>query len=308
MAAAQHLITSIREFDINKLTFDEPVVNKRGGKQVNIRYDGHPWVQQYPLMLTWGVNEWADDSGGYVKYDHNLQFEAGKSQSQVVLLDILKQVDEKIMTYASENGKKWFGKKMSRPVVEALFYPTLKYRKDKETGEADLSSQPSWKHKIPCYDSRFNVEVYDMNRQPLYLPPKYGKALEGNKAPGQGTDTTPIDFIPKASHCKGLARCQGIWFAGGKFGVTWQELQTQVRPPARLVGSGTCFVADDDDDDFESYLAQKEAEEEVEEEIAEIAQAADEEDDEEEEEVVQAAPEPKKKKKVVRRKKKVATE
>lgn len=309
MSQAQHLITSVRNFDIDKLTFDEPVVNKRGGKQVNIRYDGHPWVQQYPLMLTWGGNEWADEQGGYTKYDHSLQFESGRSQTQVILLDILKQVEEKILDYGTENGKKWFGKKMSRPVLEALFYPMLKYRKDKETGEPDMSADPTWKHKIPCYDGRFQIEVYDMNRQPLYLPPKYGKGVEGNKAPGQSSDSTPIDFIPKAAHCKGLARCGGIWFAGGKFGVTWQELQTQVRPPARLVGSGTCFVADDDDDDFEEYLEKKEAEAEVEEEIAGIAEAAadeDEYDEEEEEEVVVAAP-VKKKKKVVRRKKKATS-
>lgn len=306
MSQAQHLITSVRQFDINKLTFDEPVVNKRGGKQVNVRYDGHPWVQQFPLMLTWGANEWADETTGYTKYDHNLQFEAGRSSTQVLLMDILKQVEEKILLSAETHGKKWFGKKMSRPVLEALFYPMLKYRKDKDTGEPDMTAQPTWKHKIPCYDGRFNVEVYDMNRAPMYLPPKFGKGLEGNKAPGQSSDTTPVDFIPKASHCKGLARCGGIWFAGGKFGCTWQELQIQIRPPARLVGSGTCFVADDDEDDFEEYLEKKEAEEEVEDEIAEIAEAAavdDEDEDEVEEEVVEAAPKPKKKK-IVRRKKK----
>ena len=36
-------------------------------------------------------------------------------------------------------AKKWFGKKMSREVVDALMYPMLKHPKDKETGEPDLT-------------------------------------------------------------------------------------------------------------------------------------------------------------------------
>ena len=55
--------------------------------------------------------------------------------------------------------------------------------------------------------------------------------------------------MPKASHVKGLVRCNGMWFAGGKCGVTWQLVQIQVRPPTRLVGSGNCHIMDDSDDD-----------------------------------------------------------
>ena len=75
--------------------------------------------------------------------------------------------------------------------------------------------------------------------KPLYLPPKYGKGDEGNKAPNQDPTSTPVDFVPKASYIKGLIRCNGMWFAGGKCAATWQLVQIQVRPPTRLVGSGS---------------------------------------------------------------------
>ena len=105
------------------------------------------------------------------------------------------------------------------------------------------------KLKVPFWEGRFNVEIYDMDRKALYLPPKYGKGDEGNKAPNQDATSTPVDFVPKASYVKGLIRCNGMWFAGGKCGVTWQLVQIQVRPPTRLVGSGNCHIMDDSDDD-----------------------------------------------------------
>jgi hypothetical protein len=150
-----------------------------------------------------------------------------------------------------------------------------------------------------------------MDRKALYLPPKYGQGHEGNKATDQSSDTTPRDFVPKASHVKGLIRCGGMWFAGGKCGVTWQLVQINARPPTRLVGSGTCHVPDDsDDDELLDALEQKDKEQT--EDVDEYQPTFDSggskvesEDDEEEEEEEEKSPTPKpKKKKVVRRKKK----
>ena len=62
-------------------------------------------------------------------------------------------------------------------------------------------------------------------------------------------ESTPRDFVPKASHVKGLIKCTGLWFAGGKCGCGWQLVQINVRPPTRLVGSGKCYIPEDSDDD-----------------------------------------------------------
>ena len=161
------------------------------------------------------------------------------------------------------------------------------------------------KLKVPFWEGRFNVEIYGMDRKALYLPPKYGKGAEGNKAPGQDATSTPMEFVPKLL-VKGLIRCNGMWFAGGKCGVTWQLVQIQVRPPTRLVGSGNCHIMDDsDDDEIAADLDQKDEEES--EEVDEYGGAQptfdDEEEEEEEEEEKPPTPKPKKKK-IVRRKKK----
>jgi len=249
MSSAQQLFVKAKEFTPSQVTYDAPVTNKRGGKSVNLRLNGQPIVLQVPLMLTWGVNEWVDEQNGSVKYDMALQFDPMKSESQAKFLSAMKDFEEKVKNDAVTNCKKWFGKKMSREVVDALMYPMLKYRKDKETGEPDYTANPTMKLKVPFWEGRYNVEIYDMARQPLYLPPKFGKGAEGNKANGQDATSTPVDFVPKASHVKGLIRCNGMWFAGGKCGVTFQLVQIQVRPPTRLVGSGNCHIMDDSDDD-----------------------------------------------------------
>ena len=307
MSSAQQMFVKAKEFQPSKVTYDEPQTNKRGGKSVNLRLNGQPIVLQVPLMLTWGVNEWVDEGTGSVKYDMALQFDPQKSTSQQKFLAAMKTMEDKVKDDAVTNAKKWFGKKMSREVVDALMYPILKYPKDKETGEPDLNRNPTLKLKVPFWEGRYNVEIYGMDRKALYLPPKYGKGSEGNKAPDQDVTSTPVDFVPKASHVKGLIRCNGMWFAGGKCGVTWQLVQIQVRPPTRLVGSGNCHIMDDsDDDEVAADLDEKDEEESVEEDTS-PAPTFDDDDDDEEEEEVEVEPEPVKKKikkKIVRRKKK----
>jgi hypothetical protein len=312
------LITKAKHFDGSLHTYDEPVVDARGGKSVRTKYKSQALNIQIPWMLTWGVNKWEDENTGRCKYDASLQFDPNKSETQTTFLDEMKTFEEKIKQDAVKNSKKWFGKKMTYDVVDALMYPILRYPKDKESGEPDLSRNPTLKLKVPFWEGRFNVEVYDANKQPLYLPPAFGKEGDGNQAPKQDNSATPQDFIPKGSHVKGIIRCNGLWFVGGKFGVTWQMLQMNTRPPVRIVGSGKCAIEDDSDDEgFLEELAAKEAEEqqeqirqEVEEEVSTQPVEADEDDEDEDEdkEVAPSPPKPKKKKKVVRRKKKVAAD
>jgi outer membrane biosynthesis protein TonB len=40
-----------------------------------------------------------------------------------------------------------------------------------------------------------------------------------------------------------LIQCGGLWFANGKFGVTWRLVQCIVqKPKASILGQGTCFM------------------------------------------------------------------
>jgi len=301
MSSITSMITKAKSFNATDVSYREPVVNKRGNKTVQLQLDGQPLVLQIPLMLTWGVNERVDDQSGRVSYDMALQFNED-SPSILKFLESLKVLENKIKDDSCDAMcKKWHGKsKMSREVIDALMYPILKYPRIKDrngqpTSDPDYSRFPTMKLKIPFWDGNFNVELYGMDKSPLYLS-------------GGRTDpsVTPVTAIPKASHIRGLIQCTGLWFAGGKCGVTWKLVQACVRPPARLLGSATCHVMDDsDDDEAEEAIAKKETQQNTGPSFDDSEDEVEEMEDEDEEEV-EPEPQPKKKKKVVRKKKKTS--
>ena len=132
---------------------------------------------------------------------------------------------------------------------------------------------------------------------------------------GPQGNKTPVDLVPKGSNVNGLIGCTGLWFAGGKCGVTWKLIQACVRPPVRLVGTGTCHVeVDSDDEDLLTTLNkdQDDIAAEVKEALPQptFVDTDGEEEEEEEEcvEEVEVVPSPKKKKKKIVRKKKKASE
>ena len=309
-------ITHIKNFDVEQVSYKEPKVNSRGGKAVQVLYKGRPFCLQFPLTLNWGLNVNEDTDTGRVKYDVALQFEPGKSNSQEVFLNKMKEFEEKIKNDIVANSKKWLGKNQSKEVVEALMYPVLKYRKQKDkngqsTGEPDYDSNPTLKLKVWCFDGRFIVELYDYEKNQLYKPAKRDKPAR-NCAEGQEEHTTPEDFITKGSHMSGLMVCTGLWFSGGKCGVTFKLEQAKVKSPQRLVGNGTCHMLDDDDDvEVLQQLKEKEEKEREEQESGyagvedddEEEPVKDDEEEEEQEEVVEAPKVVKKKKKVLKKKK-----
>ena len=111
-----------KEFECDQVTYSKPSVNKYGGKSIKLGLNGsNGLVLQFPLMLTWGVNEWPNEQTGQVKYDLSLQFEPQKSASQAKFLANMKAFQEKLLEDASLNAKEWFGKnKMSKEVAEAM--------------------------------------------------------------------------------------------------------------------------------------------------------------------------------------------
>ena len=302
MSSVSYLITKAKSFNAESVAYKAPVTNKRGGKSVQLVLSGQPIVLQVPLMLTWGVNERVDEQSGRVTYDMALDFR-NETSSVNKFKDAMTVFENKIKDDCIKNCKEWFGKsKMSRELINNLMYPILKYPKLKDhdgnyTDESDYSRAPSLKVKLPFWEGRFNVELYNYeDKSPLYVPPKRDEEAT----------SSPVECIPKASHVNGLIACQGMWFAGGRCGVTWKLVQACVRPPARLLGTATCHIEDDsDDEEMEQNLAQKESQDDTtnhdDEEDMPGPSFKDSEEDEEEEAPVEAKP--KKKKKVVRRKK-----
>ena len=228
----EQLIINATSFQPEKdLKYSKPKINKSGGKSVNVVSvkTNTALTLSTPLMLTWGVNEYVDDASGKKTYNMALQFpsEEYKSYDTGKFLDAMVVLQDKIKADAVNNCKDWFGKaKMSGEVVDALFHPMLQYPKDPNTGEPNMERSPTLKIKLDYWDNKFNCEIYDMNSQPIF--------------PRDDVIATPMELIPKATNVATVIRCGGLWFANGKFGVTWRLEQAVVKPKASF--KGRCMI------------------------------------------------------------------
>jgi hypothetical protein len=88
--------------------------------------------------------------------------------------------------------------------------------------------------KLPFWDNTWKeLELYDTDMQPIF-PDPMNPAL------------SPKDLIAKGSHIAVSIQCGGIWFANGKFGVTWKLFQAIVKPKMSL--KGKCHIKLDDEE------------------------------------------------------------
>jgi hypothetical protein len=178
-------------------------------------------------MLTWGAN----DFEGNKKFEMSLQFpsEDYKTDDTTAFLKNMQTFEAKIKEDALANSKDWFGKvHKNAEVVDALYTPMLKYSKDKASGEPDLNRAPVLRVKIPMWEGNWKCEVYDEEGEKLF-PNSSNPIL------------TPIELIQKGTQVASLIQCGGLWFANGKFGVTWKLIQVVVQKP-RASLSGQCFI------------------------------------------------------------------
>ena len=210
--------------------YTKPKVNASGGKSIGV-INNKTMKGLYlstPLMLTWGVNENVDEKTGVKSYDMALQFpkEEYTNDNAEAFLKNLKAFETKIKEDAIANSKDWFNKpKMSTEVVDALWTPMLKYPKDQVTKEPDYDRPPTLRIKLNTWDGVFKCELYDMEQQKIF-PNESG--------------LLPPDLIMKATNVATVIQCGGLWFASGKFGVTWRLIQAVVKPKESL--QGKCLI------------------------------------------------------------------
>jgi hypothetical protein len=214
-------------FAPQSVTYLKAKTNKSGGKSVGIRV-----MLECPLMLTWGATKFTDETSGRSTYKMSLAFprqDYANAETDLFLQKMV-ELETKIKDDATKNSMEWFNKpkdKMPAQVVDALFNPMLKWPKDPLTGDRDMTKTPTLDIKLENYDG-FNCELYDVNGEMLF-PDK------------TNPDVTPLTLIPKLTNIACVIQCGGLWFAGGKFGVTWKLFQGVVQPRPSL--KGKCLIS-----------------------------------------------------------------
>jgi hypothetical protein len=209
-------------FNAENIRYTSPKAGGSGGKSVNIlnKSSNTGLRLSTPLMLTWGAADYVDASTGKGngKYEMSLVFpnDEYKDDDTTSFLTNMQNLEKKIKADALTNSKEWFGKvHKNAEVVDALYSPMLKYTKDKNTGEADMSKSPLLKVKIPLWDGVWKCEVYDEDGAKLFPNPS-------------NPTVSPLDLIQKGSQVAVIMQCGGLWFANGKFGITWKLVQALV--------------------------------------------------------------------------------
>lgn len=294
-------------FNSNIISYSSPKAGGSGGKSINIYNKNVKGVGlriSTPLMLTWGASDFVDEKTGKGngKYEMSLQFPSAEYQTPETsaFLKNMQSFEAKIKADALVNSKDWFGKvHKNAEVVDALYSPMLKYTKDRATGEPDYNKSPILKVKLECYDGVWKSEIYDEEGESLF--------------PSQSSpNKTPLDFIQKGINVAVIMQCGGLWFANGKFGVTWKLIQSVVQKPKTSI-SGTCFINLKPADKEKLKAALPEPEESrlediipAESSVVEVEDSDEEEEDQEEEAAPAPVPQPvvveDKKKKVVKKK------
>ena len=99
----------------------------------------------------------------------------------------------------------------------------------RKRGEYDTTRTPSLRVKLPYWESKFNLEIYNVERELVF--------------PTMEADVMPIDLIQKGQNVALVIQSGGVWFANGKFGTTWKLVQAVVQPKVSILGNKTCMVS-----------------------------------------------------------------
>ena len=226
------IVLSTNEWDTSAIKFMPPKINDRGGMSINIisTQTNRSLHISTPMMMTWGIADYDDGTGGDGKFNMTLNFptEDYRKPSTDAFLQKVKDFENEILDQAVKNSELWWGEEMSREVCKHSFFPFLKYQYLKGTKKIDTTKSPSIRAKVPCYDGKWAIELYDTSDKMIF--------------PCDNDRVTPPDFVPKLSQVACVLQCGGIWKGGKGWGVTWKVIQSVVKPREVVSVYGQCHV------------------------------------------------------------------
>lgn len=230
---SSNIVLSVNDWDPSATKYMTPKINERGGKSINLisNQTKRGLHISTPLLMTWGISDFVDEKGeSDGKFSISLCFpnEEYKNASTDEFLQKLKCFENQILDDAVKNAELWWGEEMSREVAKHTFFPFIKYSKNKDTKKIDHSKPPSIRAKVPFYNSKWGVEIYDIKSNMIF--------------PCENEHLTPVDFIPKMSQVACVLQCGGIWIGGKGWGLTWKLIQCVVKPREIQSVYGKCQI------------------------------------------------------------------
>ena len=233
MSTTKPIVVSIPEWDPSNVRYMQPKINDRGAKSITLisTQSNRALHLSTPLMKTWGIADYVDEKGeSDGKFSMSLIFpnEDYETAGTTQFLEKMKSFENQILDDAVKYSEAWFGEDLSREVVKHNFFPFLKYSKDKNTKKTDYTKPPTVRARIPNYNNKWGVEIYDTSQDRIF--------------PSENEDLTPMDFVPKLSSVACVLQCGGLWFGGKGWGLTWKVNQIVVKPREVISVYGKCHI------------------------------------------------------------------
>jgi hypothetical protein len=249
-------IVQSASFSTSKVSISQPKVLDSGGKLAYLNYgDARSLVMQTPsLPSPFGLNVF--DKNGPPKYSLDLALRGynGASPNPKVkaFYDALSALDEFMIDQGVKNSKLWFKADMKREVVQAFYTPTVKFGRDKEGNQTPYPPNVKLQLRRTRDGAGFEAEFYDEKSK-----------TNPNAKPIK--DIPVEEMLVKKVEVTALMQCTGVWFAGGKYGLSWKAVQVRLDSvPAGLTRNA--FLVEDEDAEFSGRRAPIQDEEDEDEE------------------------------------------
>lgn len=202
-------------FNAAQLTVSPIRVNeKTGAKSCYLNYSGGKVIIQTAIEMRgpYGMNKYIGPNGEKAANpDYSLDIsldgynQPGTEVSQYY--EMMMAIENYAKAEGYKNRKTWFKGDLSKEVVNAFFNDTIKFPKDKEGNPKPYP--PSQKVKL-------NIGGKPEMATKFYNPD------------GELLTEDPAKLLGKNATVTCILQCGGIWFAGGKFGITWRANQVVV--------------------------------------------------------------------------------
>lgn len=226
-------VVSPSAFKVSNITFSPVKTLESGGKQAYLNYNGQPLLMQVgPLETPFGLSVF--DKQGPPKYSVDLKLRGYDDPTNhpktATIYEAFNALDEFMLDQGVKNSVAWFKGAKNREVLSELYTRNVRFSVDSEGNRKPYP--PTLKVQLRKRDSskredKFEVEVYDDKKRSL--------------------DSVPLDdVLVKGAVLTTLIQCTGVWFAGGKYGLSWKAVQVRAdKVPHRL--HGFAFVEDGED-------------------------------------------------------------
>jgi hypothetical protein len=194
-------------FKTSNVTFSPVKTLESGGKQAYLNYNGAPLVMQVgPLETPFGLSVF--DKQGPPKYSVDLKLRGYDDPTNhpktATIYNAFHALDEFMIDQGVKNSTTWFKGAKSRDVLSELYTPVVRFSVDSEGNRKPYP--PTLKVQLRKRDDKFEADIYDENKRPL-------------------NDIPLEDIIVKGTVLTALIQCTGVWFAGGKYGLSWKAIQ-----------------------------------------------------------------------------------